>query len=73
MKRYALYGEKSRTLLTFMGRVLVHDNKAELEYLTVGAKAVECPSGIPEGQTFPLRLHPNLTTVEWPLRKESFR
>jgi len=73
MSRYALQGAVSRDLLTFGGRVLVHDNRAELEFLTDGARVVECPRDIPPEQTLPIRHHPQFAAVQWPLDRRSFR
>lgn len=71
--RYALQGAISRDLLSYGGRVLVHDNKAELEFLFTGdVRTIECPRDIPPEQTLPIRLHPQLTAVQWPLRREDF-
>src|SRR5690348_1123864 len=36
MSRYALQGALSRDLLTWNGKVLVHDNAAEMEFLFTG-------------------------------------
>lgn len=74
MSRYALQGTVSRDLITYCGRVLVHDNKAELEFLFTGdVRPVECPRDIPPEQTLPIRFHPQLAAVRWPLSKEQFR
>ena len=72
MKRYGLMGERSRELLTYGGRVLWHDNRAELEFLVTGAKVVELPGDIPPDQCLPIRLHPDLAAVQWPLTREQF-
>lgn len=72
--RYALQGTTSRDLLTFGGRVLVHDNRAELEFLFAGAvRVVDCPRDIPPEQTLPVRHHPQLAAVTWPLDPKDFR
>ncbi len=74
MKRYGLYGVNSRDFLTYGGLVLVHDNAAELEFLIAGDAVVrEIPPDLPESQTCPVRLHPNLANVRWPLSREDFR
>lgn len=74
MSRYALLGAVSRDLLTLGGRVLVHGNRAEMEFLFAGdASVVECPRDIPPEQTLSIRHHPNLAAVQWPLTKEQFR
>lgn len=74
MSRYALQGATSRDLLTFGGKVLVHDNAAELEFLMAGdVRVIECPRDLPPEQTLPIRYHPQLAAVTWPLTKEQFR
>lgn len=70
--RYALCSEKGE-LLSYGGQVIVHDSKAELEFLVRGVKVVECPRDIPDDQTLPIRFHPDMASVQWPLRKEQFR
>ncbi|MGC5565340.1 hypothetical protein ACPYPG_21230 [Streptomyces sp. FR-108] len=72
MKRYALCSEKG-DLLSWGGKVIVHDNKAELEFLMRGVRIVECPRDIPDDQTIPIRFHPDMATVTWPLDRRSFR
>lgn len=70
---FALQGANSGELLSYGGKVLVHDNARELEYLVPrGAKVVRCPR-MEEDQVLSIRLHPDLATVRWPLRKEDFR
>lgn len=74
MSRYALQGALSRDLLTWNGRVLVHDNAAEMEFLFAGdVKVIDCPRDIPPEQTLEIRYHPQLASVTWPLTKEQFR
>jgi hypothetical protein len=73
MARYALQGATSRDLLTWNGRVLVHHDKAEMEFLITGARVVDCPRDIPPEQTLSIRFHPQLAAVQWPLTREQFR
>lgn len=73
MSRYALQGVTSRDLLTYGGRVLVHDSRPEMEFLFAGARIVDCPRDIPPEQTLSIRHHPDLAAVTWPLRREDFR
>lgn len=61
-------------LLSWQGRVLVHDNKAEMEFLLAGdIRVVECPRDIPPEQCMELRYHPQLASVRWPLSRKDFR
>ncbi len=71
--RYGLQGTNSGELLTLGGRVLVHDNSAELAFLTAGARIVTVPGDIPDEQTLPISAHPEFAGVTWPLRKDEFR
>lgn len=73
MKRYGLYGPNSRDFLTWHGRVLTHTDRAELEFLTVGAEVREVPASIPPEQCLPIQYHPKFGNVRFPLRKEHFR
>jgi hypothetical protein len=63
MTRYGFYGANSQDFLTYGGRILVHDNRHELEFLTTGATVRTLPSDIPEDQTLPIRFHPGLASV----------
>lgn len=72
MARYGLFGARTRDFLTYAGRVLWHDNRAELEFLVPGTRVFELPPSIPADQTLPIRLHPDLVTVSWPLDRRDF-
>lgn len=73
MKRYGLWGRTGRDFLTYGGRVLVHGDRAELEWLFPGAAVREVPPTFPEGQCLPVKFHPDLASVTWPLTREQFR
>ncbi len=75
MKRFGLYGRISGDFLTYGGRILIHDNRAEMEWLVpVGSVVVrELPRDIPEEQTVQLLAHPNFEGVTRPITKEQFR
>ena len=73
MTRYGLRGDITRELLTYDGRVLVHDNRHELEYLIAGATPVALPGGFADQEVMPISEHPELSTVRWPLNREDFR
>ncbi len=71
--RYGVRGARSRDFLTFGGRVIVHDNRAELEFLVKGDVSVlELPRDWPVDQTIALRDHPDFAQVRWPLSREQF-
>lgn len=73
MTRYGLQGVTSGELITYGGRVLVHDNPAELAFLIAGARVVTIPRGVSVEQTLPIAAHPELAGLRWPLRREDFR
>jgi hypothetical protein len=72
MTRYGLWHARSREFYTLDGRVLWHDNRAELEYLVPGTPVREVPDSFPADQCLPIRLHPQLAAVQWPLTREQF-
>lgn len=71
--RWALEGPTSHDLLTWNGRVIVHNSRHELEWVMTGARIVQCPRDIPPEQTIELRFHPQFEGVSWPLRREEWR
>ncbi len=74
MAKYGVMGAKSRDFLTWQGRVIVHDNKAELEYLIKGeVRVMELPRDWPTDQTIPLPQHPDFASHRFPLTKDQFR
>lgn len=75
IRRYAIQSTiPPRDLLTWRGRVLVHNNAKELEFLLAGdIRIVECPRSIPPEQCMEIRYHPQLASVTWPLDKRNFR
>lgn len=72
-RRYGLYGDVSRDWLTFGGRILWHTDPAEMAYLVpLGATVREIPRDIPDDLMMPLRDHPQMAAVTWPLRRADF-
>lgn len=74
---FALFGEVTRDLLTLGGRVIVHDDRAELEWICPRARVVRVTerdvhtrSPLPP---LPLRDHPGLAGVSWPLNRAEWR
>jgi hypothetical protein len=74
---FALYGETTGDLLTLHGRPLVHDNRVEMAWLLPKARIVPVTerdlvarSPLPP---LPLREHPALAHLSWPLRRGEFR
>lgn len=72
-RRYVAVGPVSREPLSYGGMILVHEDRAELEFLLPGTQVVEIGDQIPWSDTMPIRQHPELSKVEWPLRREDFR
>lgn len=72
MRLYALVGDRSGELLSYGGAVLVHDDRAELEFLVPGPRVVEVrpDTGRP---LMRLRDHPDMGSVSWPLDRRDFR
>lgn len=75
MSRYALQSTlPPGDLLSWHGRVLVHDSRPEMEFLFTGeVRVVECPRSIPPEQCIDIRYHPQLASVTWPLDRRNFR
>jgi hypothetical protein len=73
MTRYGLQGHVSGELLSYRGKVLVHDNADELRFLVSKATVIVMPSDIPPEQTLPIWAHPELASVRFPLRREDFK
>lgn len=73
MTRYGLKGNRSGVLLTYGGRVLVHGNDRELQFLFPGTEVVQVPAGIPEELILPIYAHPELASVRFPLNRKDFR
>ncbi len=71
--RYALAGDISGDLLSYGGRVLVHNDPHELGFLITGARVVTLPRDIPDDQTLPISAHPEMAGVRFPLVKGDFR
>lgn len=74
MSRYALLGARTGDLLTYGGRVLVHGNRAEMEYLFPSARIVSITVGNLGRPVMKLSDHPQLKEagVRFPLRREDF-
>lgn len=71
-KLYALYGEHSRDVLTYQGRVIVHGSRTEMEWLFPHHRVVEFTPG-PGDRAMWLKDHPSMGAVTFPLSKSDFR
>jgi hypothetical protein len=69
MKKWCLVGAVSGEILTFRDKAIVHEHKGELEYLFPGNRVVPLPSYWGEELTFPLKDHPDMDVVQFPLAK----
>lgn len=72
-RRFALYGEASRSALTYSGKVLVHDSREDMQLLFPGMRVVELGSMVPEHDTMWIGHHPSLEQVRWPLNPDDFK
>lgn len=82
MKVFALQGGASRELISYHGLVLIHDNRAEMEWLFPMMDVVEVTiiegtmayGSLKDGRaTMSIKDHPQFEGVSWnPLRKEDF-
>lgn len=72
-RRFAMEGPNSRQLLSYQGKVLVHDDRAELEFLFPGVRVVEPGAMLAGYDTMSIKQHPELGHIEWPLRREDFK
>lgn len=74
-ERYAVQSlMPPRDLLSWRGRVLVHNSRAELEFLLAGEiRIVPCPRDIPPEQTLELRHHPQFAHHRFPLVRSDYR
>jgi len=72
LSRYALAGNVSGELLTYNGRVLVHDDRAELEFLFPRTRVVRITDGELGQPVMSIKDHPGLTAIRWPLNRGEF-
>jgi hypothetical protein len=69
--RYALVGAVTGDLLTYQGRVLLHPDRAELEWLFPLSRVVRVTGDV--GPTLALSAHPDMYGVSFPLDRRDFR
>lgn len=67
-----MVGSFSREALSYGGLILVHDDRAELEFIFEGCRVTELGDQIPEYDTMSIKSHPDLSQIRWPLRREDF-
>lgn len=63
-----------RDLLSWHGRVLVHNSRPELEFLLAGeVRVIELPHDVPPEQCLELRFHPQFEHHRFPLVRSDYR
>jgi hypothetical protein len=69
--RYAMWGRHSQSWISFQGRVIVHDDKGEMEFLFPGS-VVRPISGLREEDMMTIKDHPGCIDFQWPIKREDF-
>jgi hypothetical protein len=70
--KYGIVGGTSGQLITYRGAALVHDNRAEMEFLFPNARVVRLSKGLLGQPWMKLKDHPQMVSVRFPLRREDF-
>lgn len=70
---YCLIGRTTNEPLSYKGRVIVHDDKAEMEYLFPNNRVVKLPAVYGEDLTMALKFHPDMDTVKFPLAEHMYQ
>lgn len=65
--KWCLVGQASGEVLTYKGFAIVHEDKSELEYLFPDNRVVQLPSYYGQSLTLPLKDHPDMDAVVFPL------
>lgn len=65
MTRYALRSQQCPDLLTYGGRIICHHDRAQMEWLHLGATVVEIPADVPDGQCLPIIAHPGYADIQF--------
>ncbi|MCI3246308.1 hypothetical protein [Streptomyces spinosisporus] len=61
-------------LLSYNGKTLVHDNRAELEFLLTGpVRIVLCPPSLRPEDCMEIRFHPQFSHHQFPLVRSNYR
>jgi hypothetical protein len=68
-----MQGDVSKELISYQGRILVHTDPAEMEFIfSTGVKVVKCPDEITPDMRMDIKTHPDLSSYRWPLRRGDF-
>jgi hypothetical protein len=70
IRAFAIWGANSQSWISYNGKVLVHGNRAELEYIFPGQTVR--PIELREEEAMSIKKHPQMSNVQWPLRREDF-
>lgn len=61
-------------LLSWNGKVLVHDSRPELEFLLTGpVRIVPCPSSVRPEDCMEIKFHPQFSHHQFPLVRSAYR
>jgi hypothetical protein len=72
-KYYGLWLTNSRAYATVGGKLIIHHNRGEMEFLFPNTPVREVWVNPDPDKTIALRFVPGLEAVDFPLRKEDFR
>lgn len=67
-----MVGSRSGQLLSYQGKVLIHGDRAEMQWLFPNTRIVRVTDGDLGQEWMHLRDHPELGHFRWPLRREDF-
>lgn len=68
--KYCLIGRSTKEPLSYQGRVIVHNNKAELEFLFPAERVAPLPKHFDDSLTMALTEHPDIKgCVQFPLEQ----
>ncbi len=67
--KYVLVGSTTNEPLSYMGRVIVHDNRSELEFLFPNNRVAPLPRMYASDLTIELKDHPDMSPVIFPLEQ----
>lgn len=72
-KYYGIWGENTRGFITYGGRVIIHTNRKELEFLFPENTIKEVWIGPDPDKTIAVWAHPQLAHITFPINKGEFR
>ena len=72
-KYYAIWLPNSRTYATKYGKLIIHDNRKEMEFIFPNNDIKEVRVNPDPEETIALRFVPGMEAYEFPLRREDFR